>query len=62
MFLLLVTVFFSSTILALAYFKVKKIFRVRNRNENDKKKRIPGPSGYPLVGCGLEFVFPNSVG
>lgn len=63
MFLLLVTVFFSSTFFALTFLKVKKtFFRPKVSRDNVGGKRIPGPTGYPLVGNGLEFIFPNSVG
>lgn len=65
MFLLLITVFFSSTLIALTLFKVKeRLLRTKINNNNDiiAEKRIPGPTGYPFIGNGLEFIFPDSVG
>lgn len=53
MFILLIAIVFASTLLAVAF--------VSKKVKSDVK-RIPGPTGYPLVGNGLEFIFPDSVG
>uniref|UniRef100_A0A336MFU2 CSON000502 protein n=1 Tax=Culicoides sonorensis TaxID=179676 RepID=A0A336MFU2_CULSO len=61
MFLLLFAVIISSTFVSLIYFKVKNNFHGVKDTIESESREIHGPKGYPLVGKGLEFIFPDSV-
>lgn len=56
--LLLFTVFISTTLLALIFFKLlKQVFNVTKN-----KKEIHGPKGLPYIGKALEFLPLSNVG